>query len=159
MAILAWIFEKNAVPAASSPRSGAPRNSFALRPLPNEEIHVFTKRIDNSRVVREQDPQATGAAVKTIMSACLAAVGMVGLLVPAANTYLAGYTLTELDKQNSVLEAELARLEVREANLTSLEALARAAKNQKFVDPTPESMVVLNDDRTGDVAMNRKNKQ
>ena len=38
---------------------------------------------------------------------------------------------------------------------TSLEALARAAKNQKFLDPTPESMVVLNEPRSGAVALNR----
>jgi hypothetical protein len=49
----------------------------------------------------------------------------------------------------------VARYSVRESELTSLEALARAAKNQKFIDPTPESMVVLNDTRTGTVALNR----
>ena len=158
MATLAWIFEKNTATAPRDARN-AQRDRFRLRPLPNEEIHVFTKRIDNSRVVREHDPRVTGAAVKTLSMACLGALVMVGLIVPAANSYLAGYTLTEMNRQTTAMETEFAKLSARESELTSLDALARAAKNQKFLDPSPDNMVVLNDQRSGAVALNRKNKQ
>jgi uncharacterized membrane protein len=123
--------------------------------MPNEDIHVFVKKIDNTRVVREQDPKANASAWKTISVATMFALLVVGLIVPIANSYLAGYTVAEIEKQNSQLAAQVARYSVRESELTSLEALARAAKNQKFIDPTPESMVVLNDTRTGTVALNR----
>lgn len=156
----AWIFEKKGTGANrfhTRNRSAAGR--YHLRPMPNEDIHVFVKKIDNTRVVREQDPKANASAWKTISMACLFALIVVGLIVPIANSYLAGYTVTEIEKQNSQLQSQLARLTVRESQLTSVEALARAARNQKFIDPTPETMVVLNETRSGDVALNRKQQQ
>ncbi|MBI2685350.1 MAG: hypothetical protein HYX27_03465 [Acidobacteria bacterium] len=152
----AWIFDKKVSGASSaSSRSHTAGSSYRLRPMPNEDIHVFVKKIDNTRVVREQDPKANASAWKTISVACLFALLVVGLIVPIANSYLAGYAVTEIEKQNSQLQSQLARLSVRESELTSLEALARAAKNQKYLDPTPESMVVLNETSSTDVALNR----
>lgn len=159
MANLAWLFEKKASRTASAPSRGRKaQDQFYLRPMPNEDIHVFVKKIDNTRVVREQDPQANVSAWKTISMSCLAALIVVGMIVPIANSYLAGYTVTEMEKQNSQMKAQLARLSVRESELTSVEALARAAKNQTFLDPTPETMVVLNETRSGAVALNRGNR-
>ena len=50
--------------------AGGERNEFkdrmtsrtepcALRAMPNEDIHLFIKRIDNNRVIRTEDKQAT----------------------------------------------------------------------------------------------------
>jgi uncharacterized membrane protein len=142
------------VSAADTARTAAGR--YHLRPMPNEEIHVFVKKIDNSRVVREQDPKANASAWRTISMAGICALMVVGLIVPIANSYLAGYTVAEIEKQNSQLQSKLARLAVREAQLTSVEALALAAKNQKYLDPTPDTMVVLNETRSGAVALNRQ---
>jgi len=158
----AWIFNKNVSGAANSKNGATARKQneadrFFLRPMPNEDIHVFVKKIDNTRVVREQDPKANASAWQTISMAGIFAMAVVGLIVPIANSYLAGYTVTEIEKQNNQLEAQLARLSVREAELTSVEALARAAKNQKYLDPSPETMVVINETRSGDVALNRGN--
>lgn len=156
----AWIFEKKGTGANKfHARNRSAAGRYHLRPMPNEDIHVFVKKIDNTRVVREQDPKANASAWKTISMACLFALIVVGLIVPIANSYLAGYTVTEIEKQNSQLQSQLARLTVRESQLTSVEALARAARNQKFIDPTPETMVVLNETRSGDVALNRKQQQ
>ncbi|HEU0122239.1 MAG TPA: hypothetical protein VFQ91_17040 [Bryobacteraceae bacterium] len=153
---IAWMFDKkNAGPAHTPTRSQTAVDRFQLRPMPNEDIHVFVKKIDNTRVVREQDPKANASAWKTISMACLSSMIVVGMIVPIANSYLAGYTVTEIEKQNNTLQSQLARLTVRESELTSVEALAKAAKNQKYLDPTPETMVVLNEPRTGDVALNR----
>lgn len=152
----AWSFDKNTAGEAQRPLRGQPAAScYELRPMPNEDIHVFVKKIDNSRVVCEQDPKATASAWRTISMACVFALIVIGLIVPIANSYLAGYAVTEIEKQNSQLQASLARLAVREAELTSVEALAKAAKNQEFLDPTPESMVVLNETRPSDVALNQ----
>ena len=156
----AWMFEQK-VSGASNAQSRAQSRKrteadrYHLRPMPNEEIHVFVKKIDNTRVVREQDPKANASAWRTISMAGIFALVVVGLIVPIANSYLAGYTVTEIEKQNSQLQSQLARLSAREAELTSVEALARAAKNQKYLDPTPETVVVLNETRSGAVALNR----
>lgn len=152
----AWIFEKKSsgrATAHSRTRTAADR--YHLRPMPNEDIHVFVKKIDNTRVVREQDPKANASAWKTISMAGVFALIVVGLIVPIANSYLAGYTVTEIEQKNNQLQAQLARLSAREAELTSVEALAVAAKNQKYIDPSPETMVVLNETRSGAVALNR----
>lgn len=153
--VFGWIFEKKSGASHQAHSRNQAAGRYHLRPMPNEDIHVFVKKIDNTRVVREQDPKANASAWKAISVACLFALIVVGLIVPIANSYLAGYTVAEIEKQNSQLAAQVARYSVRESELTSLEALARAAKNQKFIDPTPESMVVLNDTRTGTVALNR----
>jgi len=156
----AWMVDKK-VSGASNAKFGTQSRKyteadrFHLRPMPNEDIHVFVKKIDNTRVVREQDPKANASAWRTISMAGVIALAVVGVIVPIANSYLAGYTVTEIEKQNSQLESQLARLSVREAELTSVEALARAAKNQKYLDPSPETMVVLNETRSGAVALNR----
>jgi hypothetical protein len=158
----AWalMFNKNGSGAAKTQFGARSRNRnqadrFQLRPMPNEDIHVFVKKIDNSRVVREQDPRANASAWQTISMAGIFALVVVGLIVPIANSYLAGYTVAEIEKQNSQLQSQLLRLSVREAELTSVEALARAAKNQKYLDPSPETMVVLNEPRSAAVALNR----
>ena len=157
MATLAWIFSKPATREKIREdvhRMGDGR--YLLRPMPNETIHVFVKKIDNTRVVKEADPKSSVSCWKTIGTACLAAVAIVGLIVPIADSYLAGYSVTEMDREINSLRNELDRLSAREAQLTSPTALAVAARNQVFVDPTPESMVVLNNERAGTVAMNQQ---
>ena len=154
----AWarIFEKKVSGGSNAPsRNQSEAGRYQLRAMPNEGIHVFVKKIDNSRVVREEDPKANSSAWKTLSTAGVFAFIVVCLIVPGATSYLAGYTVTEMEKQNSQLEAQLARLSVREAELTSVEALARAAKNQKYIDPAPETLVVLTEPRPGTVALNR----
>lgn len=152
----AWMFEKKSSGRATAhSRTRTETDRYHLRPMPNEDIHVFVKKIDNTRVVREQDPKANASAWKTISMAGVFALMVVGLIVPIANSYLAGYTVTEIETQNSQLQSQLARLSARESALTSSEALARAAKNQRYIDPTPETMVVLNETRSGAVALNR----
>lgn len=143
---------------AQAVTAARPAKQYELRPMPNEEIHVFIKKIDNTRVVREHDPKVNVSAIKTLALAVSTALAVIALIVPIANSYLAGYTVTDLEKQNAALEAKLMRLASRESQLTSVEALAKASRNQLFLDPTPESMVVLEERREGDVALIR-NKQ
>lgn len=137
------------MPAAASAAKG-----MALRPMPNEAIHVFEKKIDNARVVREQDPEASASCWKAITAAGLAAVTTVGLAVPGANSYLAGYRIAELVRIEESHKAELARLSARESELTSPAAMARAASNQNYIETPAANLVVLNQGRSGDVALN-----
>jgi hypothetical protein len=156
MSNMAWSFPWA---AAASPQPAAEPRGVPLRPMPNEAIHVFEKKIDNTRVVREQDPEASKSCWKAISAACLAAVTTVGLVVPGANSYLAGYRISELTRTGDAQKAELLRLTVREAELTSPAAMARAASNQNFIETPAANLVVLHQGRSGDVAMNVSGKE
>ena len=90
MATLAMFFRR---PLAAAPvRSGAaqagplpPDGRFLLRALPNEDVFLYSKRIDNSRVVREADPGARGEW-SAIGMVCLLALLLIGVLTPAQPT-------------------------------------------------------------------------
>ena len=51
----------------------AQSDPFRLRALPNDDIYFYSKKIDNSRVVRQADPEARGE--------CWSAVGAAGVLL------------------------------------------------------------------------------
>ena len=73
---------------------------FALRALPNEDIALWVKSIDNSRVAQQRDPQVSGALWRYIGGAVAAVVLVVGLLLPGAYGWLAGYQLNKLEKEH-----------------------------------------------------------
>ncbi len=79
MATLATIFKRSDAMARGSERAGAIRaesDPFRLRALPNDDIYFYSKRIDNSRVVRQADPAARGECWSAVGAA--AVVLMIG---------------------------------------------------------------------------------
>ena len=150
--------------------AGGERNGFkdwmtplaepcALRAMPNEDIHLFIKRIDNNRVIRTEDKQATATCWRTIGVAGLSAVIAVGMIVPTAYGKLAGYQIERSRDEQSRLRKQLAQLEAMEAQLLSPATLARIADDQNFVEASAETMIVLNVDRSTALAMNQSPKQ
>jgi cell division protein FtsL len=127
---------------------------FALRAIANEDIFFFVKDIDNSRVVRESDPQARTACWKLILSAGAAAVLLIGVLLPSAYGLLAGYQIQSLRAEQQRLTTERSALELEEAKLLSPARLEELARIQSFVDPGPQKVVYL--DGKGSVAMLKK---
>ena len=81
------LFIKEAARSASAPR---PKAIAPLRAFANEDICFFVKRIDNSRVVRQIDPQSRGVCWKTIGTVGAAALLLIGVLLPNAYGLLAG---------------------------------------------------------------------
>ena len=146
--------------------AGGERNDFkermtprtepcALRAMPNEDIHLFIKRIDNNRVIRTEDKQATATCWRTIGMAGLSAVVAVGMIVPTAYGKLAGYQIERSRDEQARLRKQLAQLEAMEAQLLSPATLARLADDQDFVEASPQTMVVLNVDKSTALAMNQ----
>ena len=121
----------------------------------NEDIYFFVKRIDNSRVVRQADPQARGTCWKLIGSAGLAVELLIGVLLPSAYGLLAGYQIQSLRQEGQRLANEQASLELQEAQLLSPARMEELAKMQQFIDP-PSQKVVYLDSKTGSLAMNQK---
>ena len=104
----------------------AQADPFLLRALPNDDIYFYSKKIDNSRVVRQADPEARGE--------CWSAVGAAGVLLmlgasiiaPHVGSVLAGYKLEALKQERQTLIDQKRDLEVKEAGLLSPGAAERS---------------------------------
>lgn len=128
---------------------------YVLRDIANEDIYFFVKDINNSRVVREADPQARGACWKLIATAGLGVLLLIGVLLPSAYGLIAGYQIQTLKQEQQRLLTERAALEVDEAKLLSPRRLEELARMQSFVDPAPQRVVYLEGEKSGSLAMNK----
>jgi hypothetical protein len=127
-----------------------------VRAFPNEDIYFFVKRIDNSRVVRQADPQAGGVCWKMIGSVGAAALLLIGVLLPSAYGLLAGYQIQSLKEESKRLAAQEASLELQEAKLVSPERMEQLARMQQFIDPEPQKVVYLDSKDGSSLALNKK---
>ena len=156
MATLAAMFHKIFDPGAAAGHGHASEGQ-ALSRVPafaNDDIYFYVKRIDNSRVVRAQDPEARGTCWKMIGSVTAAAALLVGVLLPSAYSLLAGYQVQSLRQEAQRLNAEFASLELQEAQLLSPARMEELARIQEFIDPAPDKVVYLESDE--ELALNRK---
>jgi cell division protein FtsL len=127
---------------------------FRLRPLPNEDVYFYRKVIDNSRVVRQADPQARTRCWRYIVTSCMATLLLIGLLWPSVYGILAGYQIESLKQEQQQLVEKHSELELQEAALVSPERLEELARIQKFIDPAPQQVVYLNPKADGSLALN-----
>jgi hypothetical protein len=139
--------------SAAQSRTPAGRDFFALRPLPGEDLYIYTKSIDNSRIVPEPDPQARGACWSAIAVAGAALVLLTGVLFPSVANTMAGYKLEALRAENRRLLEERRSLELREAELTSPDRLQLLAQHRHMVAPQNGQVVNLNNKGDSAVAM------
>jgi cell division protein FtsL len=140
---------------AEPPKPRTRDASTRVRAFANEDIYFYIKRIDNSDVVREADPQARGACWKLIGSVVAAAVLLIGVLLPSAYSLLAGYKIQALQQEQQRLATEQASLELQEATLVSPARMEELAREQQFIDP-PSQKVVYLDTKGGSLALNAK---
>jgi hypothetical protein len=127
------------VPAAVWTRTEAPR----LRPIANEDVYLFVKRIDNSGVVRAADPAARRACSRSVASGFLAAMLVIVGLAPAAYNTMAGFTIQNLRQEQDRLKQDEAKLDLQEAQLLSPARLEQLAKTLKLVEPVPQAVQYL----------------
>ncbi len=146
MATLATILRK--FDASAEPRRAtmARPASYSLRALPNEDIFFYTKRVDNSRLVREPDPRAKAECWSTIGAVSALAVVLITSLAPSVAGITAGYQLQALKQERQRLLDERRSLDVAEARLLAPERLEQLARDQRMVSPTAEQVVHLNTD-------------
>ncbi len=117
---------------------------YALRPLPNEEVWLFRKAIDNSRLVREPDPNAGRRCGQWIAVTAAVTLLAAASLWPRVEETLAGYRIEALRQERESLLAERAALDLAEARLLDPRRLEELARIQQFVDPAPSQVVHLN---------------
>jgi cell division protein FtsL len=120
-------------------RTESPR----LRPMANEDVYFFVKRIDNSGVIRAVDPAARQACSRSAATGFIAAILVIAGLVPAAYNTMAGFTLEHLRHQQQTLKQQEAVLNLKEAELVSPARLEKLAASLKMVDPAPPQIQQL----------------
>ena len=148
MATLATILDRFV--AAKSFEQSAPRarvleevDPYEVPPFPNEDVYLYVKRIDKSRVLRESDPAARKVCWRLIGSSFAVAVVVIGLLLPTLYGLIAGYRMEALRQERQRLELDRASLELQEAKLLSPARLEELARMQQFIDPAPQKVVYL----------------
>jgi hypothetical protein len=124
-----------------------------LRALPLEDVFFCSKQIDNTRLVREQDPHSGGRCWSAIGAACLALALLTGVLAPKAAYTLAGYRLEGLRAQERQLLDRRRTLELREAELVGPQKLEQFARDSHLALPEPGQVVHLEPRGEGAFAM------
>jgi len=130
-----------------------PRDAYRLRKFPNEDVHMFVKRIDNSRVVRDFDPRSRRKCWNMIVSACAVAVFLTGLFLPSVHGLVAGYDLETLRHEKQDLEKERTVLDFTETKLLAIEHLHELAVRQHFDESSlPKQFIYLDGKADGTLA-------
>jgi len=156
MATLAQFFDRwHTRPPGGQPSAPAPdgREAFRLRSFPGQDLHIFVKRIDNSRVARQTDPATKRACWRTIATSVAVAIFLTGTLLPSVYNLLAGYKIQGLRNVRQKLEEQRGALEFQVSGMLSNENLQRIADQHNFLDVSlPQRSVFLDDHGPGAVA-------
>ncbi|MCC7496287.1 MAG: hypothetical protein IT160_01840 [Bryobacterales bacterium] len=130
--------------------SGLP--PFVTRSIPFEDIWFAKKPMDNSRLVRTQDPQERKVYWNSIAVLIVVVALGIAFLTPAAAGLMDGYTIQALKQEQQQLLRERSVLELDELRHLSPKRLEELARMQQFVDPGPDQLVFLDKGET--VALN-----
>ena len=129
------------------------RDPFLLRPLPHEQLFLYVKRIDNTRLVREQDPKSRGACWSAIAAASVLAILFTSAFAPSVANTIACYKLEALKTEEGRLLEELRGLDLQEAELVSPARLERLAQQYTLKPPSSGQVQHLERKPQGAVAM------
>jgi hypothetical protein len=144
MATLATFFRSTVAASAETlPAVRAESDPFRLRALPNDGVYFYSKRIDNSRVIRQADPAAPAQCWSAVSAAAVLLMIGASIVAPNVASILAGYKLEALRQEHQSLQDRLRELDVREAALLSPERLSNLAKAEKLASPSSGQVVRL----------------
>ena len=144
MATLAAIWKRSNAMAAVGESGGIREmDRYALRPLPNDDVFFYSKKIDNSRLVRQADPAAKGECWSAVGAGALLLMLGVSIAAPHVALVRAGYQLESLKVERQTLLDQRRELEVREAGLLSPARLNDIAKAHNLVSPLSNQIVHL----------------
>jgi hypothetical protein len=121
--------------------------------LPQEDVFFHCKRIDNSRMVREQDPKAPRAAWSAIAAASAIIVLLGAAMAPGIANTFAGYRLESLRAEERRLREEFRTIELEQAKVLTPARLLQAAEQQNMTAPGPDQVIHLDGKPDGAVAM------
>ncbi|MEJ5368262.1 MAG: hypothetical protein WHT08_08100 [Bryobacteraceae bacterium] len=111
-----------------------------LRALPREELFLYVKPIDNSRVPCVAHRRQVAEWVATSMAAAAGALILMATLMVPAMSFRMSHQLESLKQERAALLNELRALRSEEAQLRSAEKLEQYA-GERFVAPPPGAVV------------------
>lgn len=114
-----------------------------LRPLANEDVYLFVKRIDNTAVVRAVDPAARRTSLGVVATGIAMAMFVIAGLFPAAYNTMEGYHIQQLRQEQQQLKQERASIDFQQAKLLSQDNLNRLAARLRMIDPAPQQVQFL----------------
>ena len=157
MATLAAFFKHDAVQENARRREAirVQADPYLLRALPNDDIYFYSKRIDNSRVVRQADPAARGECWAAITAAAVLLALGASIVAPQVGTILGGYKLESLKQERQTLINEKQALEAQEAALLNPARLNQLALARNLTKPDPDQVIHLDSATPGAEARNR----
>ena len=138
-AIFDWFASRAMGRAATAANAQRGNNEFKLRALPNEQIELYIKRIDNSRLVRKVDRRDLAASIGFSGGVPLASFAIILLLLPGAYNLLASRRMEKLREENLQLQNEMRKVQVREAQLKNARQL-KAWAGTSYVEPSAGSV-------------------
>jgi hypothetical protein len=159
MAALATEFSPTDVempPAWGGPRGSGKEHTedYRQRLIPYEDVYFFSKRIDNSRLVRQADPHARKKCWKAIRVSSLGALVVMALLLPSMLGMIAGFQIHALEQERGRMVNERVALELDETRLLSPQRLEEVARTMQLVDPAPSQVQFVNPKADGSLALN-----
>src|SRR5436305_3560085 len=80
-----------------------------LRAIPNEDVYLFVKRINNDAVQKAVDPAARAARTRSVVTGFIAVALVIAGLLPYSYNIMAGFTLQNLKQEQEKLRQEEAK--------------------------------------------------
>jgi len=157
MATLATMWKRSSALAAIGERGGIRESDpCALRGLPNDGVFFYSKKIDNSRMIRQADPNASDECWSAVGAGALLLMLGVSIVAPHVALVRSGYQLEAAKAERQTLLDQRRDLEVREAGLLSPVRLNNIAKERNLTSPMANQIVHLDGQNPqGNLASNR----
>jgi hypothetical protein len=135
MATLAAIWKKSNTMAAVGDSGIREFDPYALRGLPNDTVFFYSKKIDNSRLIRQSDPGASDECWSAVGVGALLLMLGVSIVAPHVALVRAGYQLEAAKAERQTLLDQRRELDVREASLLSPTRLNDMARTHNLTSP------------------------
>jgi len=114
-----------------------------LRALPREEIFLYVKPIDNTRVRCVEARQEWVSSAAAVLFALMSALGVIAALAPSSVIWLCSHRIEELKQQRDDLLNRQRIVISREAELKSPPKLDEYSVGNHFVPPPPDAVVFV----------------
>lgn len=108
---------------------------YALRGLPGDNVFFYSKKIDNSRLIRQANPRASEECWSDVGAGALLLMLGVSVIVPHVALVRTGYKLEAAKLERQTLLDQRRELDVREAGLLSPSRLNEIAKEHNLTSP------------------------
>ena len=162
MATLATFFkpvtgfrDRSDQPKATTAATMTDADPYVLQGLPNDNIYLFCKRIDNSRLVRQADTQAKSECWSAIGGVCAVSLLIGGATIaPSVASIMDSYKIQDLKQEQVKLRTEQRKLNLDEERMINASRLEALAPQHNLVRPEAEQVIRLQPKPERSFAMN-----